>query len=62
MTHTHCTYLLMITLMKKMNNKRASQSARIQELEQHVVKLYMILEQVVNQLQNDNTEKEGEDK
>ena len=62
MTHTHCTYLLMITLMKKMNNKRASQSARIHELEQHVVKLYMILEQVVNQLQNDNTEKEGENK
>ena len=48
--------------MKKMNNKRASQSARIQELEKHVVKLYMILEQVVNQLQNDNTEKEGENK
>jgi hypothetical protein len=33
-----------------MNKKRASQSARIQELEQHVVKLYMILEQVVQQL------------
>jgi len=48
--------------MKKMNKKRASQSARIQELEQHVVKLYMILEQVVNQLKNDNTEKEGENK
>tara|TARA_R110000765_G_scaffold372592_1_gene463016 strand:+ start:830 stop:976 length:147 start_codon:yes stop_codon:yes gene_type:complete len=48
--------------MKKMNKKRASQSVRIQELEQHVVKLYMILEQVVNQLQNDNTEKEREDK
>jgi hypothetical protein len=35
-----------------MNKKRASQSARIQELEQHVVKLYMILEQVVEQLKN----------
>ena len=35
-----------------MNKKRASQSARIQELEQHVVKLYMILEQVVQQLKN----------
>ena len=33
-----------------MNKKRASQSARIQELDQHVVKLYMILEQVVQQL------------
>ncbi len=38
--------------MKRMNKKRASQSARIQELEQHVVKLYMILEQVVEQLKN----------
>ena len=36
--------------MRRMNKKRASQSARIQELEQHVVKLYMILEQVVQQL------------
>ena len=36
--------------MKKMNKKRASQSARIQELEQHIVKIYMILEQVVQQL------------
>lgn len=35
-----------------MNKKRASQSARIQELEQHIVKLYMILEQVVEQLKN----------
>jgi len=35
-----------------MNKKRASQSARIQELEQHVVKLYMILEQVVQQLKD----------
>ena len=33
-----------------MNNKRASQSARIQELEQHIVKIYMLLEQVVEQL------------
>jgi hypothetical protein len=33
-----------------MNKKRASQSARIQELEQHIVKIYMILEQVVQQL------------
>ncbi len=33
-----------------MNKKRASQSARIQELEQHIVKIYMILEQVVEQL------------
>ena len=38
-----------------MNKKRASQSARIIELEQHVVKLYMILEQVVNQLKDANT-------
>lgn len=38
--------------MKKMNKKRASQSARIQELEQHIVKIYMILEQVVEQLKN----------
>jgi archaellum component FlaC len=36
-----------------MNKKRASQSARIQELEQHVVKLYMILEQVVEKLKDD---------
>ena len=35
-----------------MNKKRASQSVRIQELEQHVVKLYMILEQVVQQLKD----------
>ena len=35
-----------------MNKKRASQSARIQEIEQHVVKLYMILEQVVQQLKD----------
>lgn len=33
-----------------MNKKRASQSARIQELEQHIVKIYMIVEQVVQQL------------
>ena len=38
--------------MKRMNKKRASQSARIQELEQHRVKIYMILEQVVEQLKN----------
>lgn len=38
--------------MKRMNNKRASQSARIVELEQHIVKIYMILEQVVEQLKN----------
>ena len=36
-----------------MNKKRASQSARIQELEQHIVKIYMILEQVVEQLKNE---------
>lgn len=36
-----------------MNKKRASQSARIQELEQHVVKLYMILEQVVEKLKDE---------
>ena len=33
-----------------MNKKRASQSARIQQLEQHIVKIYMIVEQVVQQL------------
>lgn len=38
--------------MKRMNKKRASQSSRIQELEQHIVKIYMILEQVVEQLKN----------
>ena len=38
-----------------MNKKRASQSARIIELEQHVVKLYMILEQVVNKLKDADT-------
>lgn len=38
--------------MKRMNKKRASQSVRIQELEQHIVKIYMILEQVVEQLKN----------
>ena len=43
-----------------MNKKRASQSARIQELEQHVVKLYMILEQVVNKLKDANTDTEEE--
>jgi archaellum component FlaC len=36
-----------------MNKKRASQSARIQELEQHIVKIYMILEQVVEKLKDD---------
>ena len=46
--------------MKRMNKKRASQSARIQELEQHVVKLYMILEQVVNKLKDADTETEEE--
>ena len=39
--------------MKKMNKKRASQSARIQELEQHIVKIYMILEQVVEKLKDE---------
>ena len=29
--------------MKRMNKKRASQSARIQELEQHIEKLYRFL-------------------
>jgi len=43
-----------------MNKKRASQSARIQELEQHVVKLYMILEQVVNKLKDADTDTEEE--
>lgn len=43
-----------------MNKKRASQSARITELEQHVVKLYMILEQVVNKLKDANTDTEEE--
>ena len=38
-----------------MNKKRASQAARITELEQHVVKLYIILEQVINQLKNADT-------
>ena len=36
-----------------MNKKRASQAARIQELEKHIVKIYMILEQVVEQLKNE---------
>ena len=47
-----------------MNKKRASQSARITELEQHVVKLYMILEQVVNKLKDadTNTKEEREEK
>jgi uncharacterized coiled-coil protein SlyX len=43
-----------------MNKKRASQSARITELEQHVVKLYMILEQVVNKLKDADTNTEEE--
>lgn len=43
-----------------MNKKRASQSARIAELEQHVVKLYMILEQVVNKLKDADTETKEE--
>lgn len=43
-----------------MNKKRASQSARINELEQHVVKLYMILEQVVNKLKDADTNTEEE--
>ena len=43
-----------------MNKKRASQSARIVELEQHVVKLYMILEQVVNKLKDADTETKEE--
>ena len=43
-----------------MNKKRASQSARIVELEQHIVKLYMILEQVVNQLKDANTDTKEE--
>ena len=45
-----------------MNKKRASQSARIAELEQHVVKLYMILEQVVNKIKNADTETKEERK
>ena len=43
-----------------MNKKRASQSARITELEQHVVKLYMILQQVVNKLKDADTNTEEE--
>ena len=43
-----------------MNKKRASQTARITELEQHVVKLYMILEQVVNKLKDADTNTEEE--
>ena len=43
-----------------MNKKRASQSARIQEIEQHVVKLYMILEQVVNKLKDADTDTKEE--
>ena len=43
-----------------MNKKRASQSARITEVEQHVVKLYMILEQVVNKLKDADTNTEEE--
>lgn len=43
-----------------MNKKRASQSARINELEQHVVKLYVILEQVVNKLKDADTNTEEE--
>ena len=45
-----------------MNKKRASQSARITELEQHVVKLYMILEQVVNKLKDADTDTKEERK
>ena len=45
-----------------MYKKRASQSARINELEQHVVKLYMILEQVVNKLKDADTETKEERK
>ena len=45
-----------------MNKKRASQSARINELERHVVKLYMILEQVVNKLKDADTDTEEERK
>lgn len=43
-----------------MNKKRASQSARITELEQHVVNLYMILEQVVNKLKDADTDTKEE--
>lgn len=43
-----------------MNKKRASQTARITELEQHVVKLYMILEQVVNKLKDADTDTKEE--
>lgn len=43
-----------------MNKKRASQSARIAELEQHVVKLYMIVEQVVNKLKDADTDTKEE--
>ena len=43
-----------------MNKQRASQSARIVELEQHVVKLYMILEQVVNKLKDADTDTKEE--
>jgi hypothetical protein len=43
-----------------MNKKRVSQSARIAELEQHVVKLYMIVEQVVNKLKDADTDTKEE--
>ena len=43
-----------------MNKKRASQSARIAELEQHIVKLYMIIEQVVNKIKDADTDTKEE--
>jgi hypothetical protein len=43
-----------------MNKKRASQSARIAELEQHIVKLYMIVEQVVNKIKDADTDTKEE--
>ena len=35
-----------------MNKKRASQAVRIAELEQHIVKLYMIVEQIINKIKD----------
>jgi hypothetical protein len=43
-----------------MNNKRASQSARIAELEQHIVKLYMIVEQIINKIKDADTDTKEE--
>ena len=39
-----------------MNKKRASQAVRIAELEQHIVKLYMIVEQIINKIKDADTD------